>query len=212
MTDNSQLEPIVKISDGAREQILHVLAEEPDADKLALWIEVSGISGSNYTYEMYFQAKQDAGQADGVQHGDDLTVVIPVTSIANLQGATLDVGEDGSMVLNNPNHPKPRPSSVAEVPGSDLSGEVAQKIIQVLDTQVNPSIAAHGGQAQLMGVDGGIAYLKLGGGCQGCGLAPVTLSQGIKVAIQDAVPEITEVVDVTDHAGGTNPFYEPAKK
>ena len=52
----------------------------------------------------------------------------------------------------------------------------------------------------------------MGGGCQGCGLAPVTLSQGIEVAIKDAVPEIVSVVDVTDHAGGANPYYQPSKK
>lgn len=214
IADESQLEPIVKISASAHEQILQVLSEEDDSDKLALWIEVSGISGLNYTYEMYFQAKQDAGQADGIQHGDDLTLVVPATSIANLKGSILDIGEDGSMVLNNPNHPTPKVAAevLGEVPGSDLSGEIPQKIMQVLETQVNPSIASHGGEAQLMGVEGGTAYLKLGGGCQGCGLAAVTLSQGIKVAIQEAVPEITEVVDVTDHAGGSNPFYEPAKK
>jgi Fe/S biogenesis protein NfuA len=61
-------------------------------------------------------------------------------------------------------------------------------------------------------VEDATAYLRLMGGCQGCGLAKVTLSQGIEVAIKDAVPEITEVVDVTDHASGTNPYFESAKK
>ena len=78
--------------------------------------------------------------------------------------------------------------------------------------QINPQIAAHGGFAELVAVEGSIAYLRMGGGCQGCGMAAVTLSQGIEVAILDSVPEITEVVDVTDHAGGTNPYYEAAKK
>ena len=62
------------------------------------------------------------------------------------------------------------------------------------------------------GVDGGTAYLRLGGGCQGCGMASVTLTQGSEVAITQAVPEIVAVVDVTDHASGTNPFFEAAKK
>jgi Fe/S biogenesis protein NfuA len=77
---------------------------------------------------------------------------------------------------------------------------------------VNPSIAAHGGTAQLVAVEDDTAYLRLGGGCVGCGMAAVTLSQGISVAIKQAVPEITNVVDVTDHASGTNPYYEAAKK
>jgi Fe/S biogenesis protein NfuA len=83
-------------------------------------------------------------------------------------------------------------------------------VSQVLEQHINPAIAMHGGMAQLVGVEGDIAYVRLGGGCQGCGLAGVTLDQGIEQAIVAAVPEISSVVDVTDHASGENPYYEPA--
>ena len=102
--------------------------------------------------------------------------------------------------------------AMASRPAADLSGDVAQRVIQVLDEQINPAIASHGGRAELVAVEGSIAYLRLSGGCQGCGMAAVTLSQGIEVAILDNVPEITEVIDVTDHASGANPYYEAAKK
>ena len=82
----------------------------------------------------------------------------------------------------------------------------------MLEQQVNPAIAEHGGHAELVAVEDDAAYLRLGGGCQGCGMATATLSQGIEVAILEAVPEIARVVDVTDHAVGTNPYFEPAKK
>ena len=82
----------------------------------------------------------------------------------------------------------------------------------MLEAEINPAIAAHGGRADLVAVDEAVAYLRLSGGCQGCGLASVTLSEGIEVAILEAIPEITKVVDVTDHASGTNPFFESAKK
>ena len=85
-------------------------------------------------------------------------------------------------------------------------------MIQVLDSQINPSIAAHGGHAELVAVEGDTAYLRLSGGCQGCGMASVTLSQGIEVRLKESVPEILRVVDVTDHASGTNPYFEQAKK
>ena len=85
-------------------------------------------------------------------------------------------------------------------------------MIAVLQCDVNPSIASHGGHAELVGIEGATADLRLGGGCQGCGMATVTLSQGIEVAISQAVSEIDRVVDVTDHASGTNPYFEPAKK
>jgi Fe/S biogenesis protein NfuA len=64
--------------------------------------------------------------------------------------------------------------------------------------------------AQLVGVEGDTAYVRLGGGCQGCGMAGVTLDQGIESAIVAAVPEVARVVDVTDHASGENPYYAPA--
>ena len=80
------------------------------------------------------------------------------------------------------------------------------------DSQINPSIASHGGYAELVAVEEDVAYLRLSGGCQGCGMASVTLSQGIEVVIKESVPEITRVVDVTDHASGANPYFESAKK
>jgi Fe/S biogenesis protein NfuA len=203
------VEPLVSITDAARDKILEVRAAESGAEQLALWITITGESGGAYTYDMSFRALDDAGEADVVQHHDDLPVVIDADSTDALAGATLDFGAAG-MVMQNPNKPVPR--SAAARPEADLSSPVAQAVMQVLDEQINPAIAAHGGHADLVAVDDSIAYLRLSGGCQGCGLASVTLSQGIEVAILDAVPEITEVVDVTDHASGTNPYFEAAKK
>ena len=85
-------------------------------------------------------------------------------------------------------------------------------MLAVLENDINPAIAAHGGYAELVAVEGDIAYVRMGGGCQGCGLAAVTLSEGIEVAILDSIPEITQVIDTTDHASGENPYYEAAKK
>jgi Fe/S biogenesis protein NfuA len=201
--------PLVTLTDAAREKILEVRAGESDPDALALWLEVSGLQGAAYTYDMYFQRLDEAGPDDSVQRHDDLSIVIPHTSLDKTRGATLDLS-DGGMVLQNPNSPSPAVGATR--PPSDLSGDVAQRVLQVLDEQINPAIAAHGGQAELVAVEDGVAYLRLGGGCQGCGLATVTLSQGIEVAILDAVPEVTQVLDVTDHASGTNPYFESAKK
>ena len=107
--------------------------------------------------------------------------------------------------------PAVRPGPPA-TPGAGLDTDVARRVTAVLDREVNPSIASHGGHAELAGIEGATAYLRLGGGCQGCGMATVTLSQGIEVAITQAVSEIDRVVDVTDHASGTNPYFEQAKK
>jgi len=81
-----------------------------------------------------------------------------------------------------------------------------------MDQMINPAIASHGGTAQIAGVENGIAYVRVVGGCQGCGMASVTLSQGIEATLVEMVPEISKVIDATDHAGGDNPYYEAAKK
>lgn len=203
-------EALVTISDTARDKILEVRAAEDDAQALALWLEVNGVSGATYTYDMYFQRADEAGPDDGVVAHDDLTVVVPSGSVEHLRGSRLDL-QGGGMVLHNPNRPPASPA-MGERPPADLTGELPQRVLQVLDEQINPAIAAHGGRADLVAVEEGIAYLRLSGGCQGCGLAAVTLSQGIEVAILDAIPEITSVVDVTDHASGANPYFESAKK
>lgn len=202
--------PLLTLSDEARAKVLEARADEPEAESLALWVEVSGIAGATYKYEMYFRALSEAGEAETVLHNDDMSVVIGAGSADKLRGATLDFTTNG-MVMNNPNSPAP-PSGAYDGPPPDLSGELPQKVIEVLETQINPAIASHGGVAELVAVDEGIAYLRLGGGCQGCGMASVTLSQGIEVALTDAIPEIVGVRDVTDHESGENPFYESAKK
>jgi len=112
-------------------------------------------------------------------------------------------------VILNPNTP-PRLSAPAARARGDLSGPVALKVLEVLENQVNPQIASHGGHADLIAVEGSVAFVEMSGGCQGCGMAKATLTQGISVAIVEAVPEISEVVDVTDHLSGENPYYEPA--
>jgi Fe/S biogenesis protein NfuA len=202
---------ILTITDEARAKVLDVRAEESDPDSLALWVEVSGEQSGAFTYLMEFRRVADLDTDVTVLHHDDLSIAIPADSVDKLDGATLDFTASG-MVMENPNRPRPASPAMASRPQADLSGDVAQRVIQVLDDQINPAIAAHGGQAELVAVEDSVAYLRLSGGCQGCGLASVTLSQGIEVAILDSVPEITEVIDVTDHASGDNPYYEAAKK
>ncbi len=208
------LEPILRVTDDARAQVIAARSGEPESDTLALWLEVVGQAGNEYTYDMWFQATADAGPADAVQHDDDVAVVIPAASIDKVRGATLDLSGDpaqGGMVIVNPNRPAPPPPPPG-VPEADLSSDLAQRVLAVLTEQINPAIASHGGHADLVAVDDDTAYLRLSGGCQGCGMAAVTLSQGIEVAIRDNIPEITRVVDVTDHASGDNPYFEAAKK
>src|SRR5207248_3453231 len=114
-----------------------------DAEKLALWLEVSGVASGKYRYDMYFQPLEYAGPTDAVQRHDDLSVVIPAFSVDKVRGSTLDVSGDaveGGLVLDNPNSPSPAVGIAgAGHPPADLSGDVAQRVLQVLDAQINPS-------------------------------------------------------------------------
>ncbi|MBI4852741.1 MAG: NifU family protein [Acidobacteria bacterium] len=85
--------------------------------------------------------------------------------------------------------------------------ELKKKVQEVLDLQINPSVAAHGGYVDLIAVENNNVYIRMGGGCQGCGAANMTLKMGIERMIRDAVPSIGQVLDSTDHASGNNPYY-----
>ncbi len=86
--------------------------------------------------------------------------------------------------------------------------KIRETIEKLFEEEVNPSIAAHGGRVELADVNGTEVYLRLGGGCQGCSSAKVTLRHGIEKAIRAALPDVTEIHDITDHSSGANPFYQ----
>ncbi|MGP8150678.1 MAG: NifU family protein [Acidimicrobiales bacterium] len=208
--------PVLRLTAPALTEIIELRAGEAAPESLALCVEISGAHDDVYTYDMYFQAVSDAAPGDWIDHLDKLSLIVPGQSIDRIRGSVLDLSPDadgGGMVIRNPNRPPPaRRSPAMTGPPPDLSGDVAQRLLQVLEEQINPAIAAHGGRADLVAVEVDTAYLRLSGGCAGCGMAAVTLSQGIEVAIRESVPEIANIVDVTDHASGTNPYYEAAKK
>lgn len=97
-------------------------------------------------------------------------------------------------------------------PPSAAAGDLAGRVRRVLDTEINPAIAAHRGHVALAGVEQGWVRIRLEGGCQGCSLAEVTLRQGIEPLLRARLPDMTGLVDVTDHEAGTQPFFSPEKR
>ena len=193
-------EQIITITDEAVDRVLAVRATEVDAADLALSLTVTGPRGRGWQYELALVPLSDAGPEDAVGHYGGLPVVVAAASIARLRGAGLRLGDDG-LALDNPN----RPPAAPWWPGDDAPLDA--KVAAVLDNEINPSIAGHGGWAQLVEVDGDKVYLSLGGGCQGCGMAQVTLRHWIETGLRHWVPEIGAVLDLTDHASGDNPYY-----
>jgi Fe-S cluster biogenesis protein NfuA len=90
-----------------------------------------------------------------------------------------------------------------------LEGEDFRQLVEnVLEREINPSIASHGGVIELVKVEGTEVTLEMGGGCQGCAASALTLRARVETALKEAVPEITRIIDVTDHGGGTSPYYK----
>ncbi|PSO46854.1 MAG: hypothetical protein BRC31_04050 [Actinobacteria bacterium QS_5_72_10] len=212
-------EQIIHVTDAARDKAVWFRNRDPDAEELGLWLEVTGAQDGEYTYNMYLDRMSKVDDEAAVQHHGELPVVIPGGSIDALRGATLDRRGDletGGIFITNPNKPAPSSPAVGvDLPDqASLEGELAEQIQQLLESHINPQIAQHGGRADLAGVEEqeGKVYLQLSGGCQGCGMAQVTLKQGIEQSMREALPQVTEIVDVTDHASGTNPYYSSSKK
>jgi Fe/S biogenesis protein NfuA len=200
---------VLTVTEAARNEILDMRKVETAPETLALRVEVVGSNGTEFTYDLTFEPIDNLKDGDELDTNGDLPVMVPADSVEDLAGATLDHVNPTGLIIRNPNRPRPKVVTHEEL---ELVGTVDDKIRMLLDVEINPSLAMHGGYAQLDRVEDDIAYVIMGGGCQGCGLAQLTLTEGIKAQIENRIPEIREVVDVTDHAAGDNPFYEASAK
>lgn len=183
----------------AQERIKGFISAQGD-EHSALRIEIQGRSGAGFRYAMGIVDGRDREATDVEFDGGGFPVLVAADSLDDLRGTSVDFvdGPDGSgLKVENPN----------PVWRDDLS----RRIQEIVDTRINPAVASHGGTVELLAVADDIAYVRLGGGCVGCGMADVTLKQGIEAMIMDAEPSIIKVVDQTDHASGTNPYFQPAK-
>ena len=197
---------VMSITPEAMEKVIEVRAEEEESEELALRISVTGIQGIDYSYDLAFIHLKDLTDSDLQWETNGLTIVVPEDSHTQLVGATLDIPSNsaqGGLVIRNPNRPNP----LGDIEHLELTGDIPERVQQLLEQRINPALASHGGFATLIGVDGPKAYITMGGGCQGCAMSQATLTEGIQSAILEAIPEITEVIDSTDHASGSNPFY-----
>ncbi|HVA69952.1 MAG TPA: NifU family protein [Acidimicrobiales bacterium] len=207
---------VLTLTDEARQVVLDALNNETPSETLALWIEVTGTRGAGYSYDLYFSELNLAPSDAAIGRDGEVTIVIPQASVERLRGSRLEFASEGGggLVLVNPNSPAPEelnPGVSPEILALGVDGPLGTVAVAVLEQQVNPSIAAHGGHADLVALDeeSKTAYIKLSGGCQGCAMSRLTLTQGIETTLREAIPELVGVLDVTDHASGVNPFYTP---
>ncbi len=191
----------ITFSEVAREKLVEVLTGYPE-EVAGLRLKINGRTSEGFEHVLTIVERGYEPSGDAIVQYPDFLLYVEGERIEDLRGTAVHYEFKGPNVSGlefaNPNPVWRDP--------------LAQEIQRIFDEQVNPQIAAHGGFVQLLEVQGSRAYIEMGGGCQGCGMANVTLKQGIEVAVKEQLPEIEELVDVTDHQSGENPYYKPSKK
>ncbi len=193
---------MITVTDVAKKKFLETIeAEGRQGHGLRVIVDNAGTHQPEFA--LNFVGPDEVREDDQIDDVGEFKVYTDPQSAKHLGDATIDFIDDlteSGFTVDAPNAGIPRPS-----------GPVAEAVQTVLQEKINPAIAAHGGQVSLVAVEDATAYLRFGGGCQGCGMVNVTLKQGVEKMLFEDVPQITKVMDVTDHAAGTNPYYQPSK-
>ena len=187
---------MVEFTEAAREKITEIIEAKAQEDMM-LRMQIMGRGPGGFLYSLRFVPADEKSPDDIELNMESFHVLIDQNSAQNLEGSTVDYNDDNfqrGFSVDNPNPLWEDPT--------------AQSIQEVLDSKVNPGISSHGGFVSLVEYKEDTAYIAFGGGCQGCGLVDVTLKQGVEVMIRESVPEVQNIVDLTDHASGDQPFYE----
>jgi Fe/S biogenesis protein NfuA len=169
---------------------------QPEGYGLRVIVDVGGPDG--YFYDLDFETAARAD--DVVMVADGLTVYIDEKSHKRFADGTIDYVETADFSgfhFDNPN----KPTGPAE------DAPLADRVQWVLDMEINPAVASHGGTVALVEVQEKNVFLRFGGGCHGCSASSLTLKQGIETRLREKFPDLGEIVDVTDHATGANPYY-----
>jgi len=189
-------EPVLAFDEGATAKLTE-MREAGRFDGSALRVSVEE-EGASFHYQIEVVDLDSKAEGDALAECAGTPVYVDPASQPHLAGATLqyvDSLSGGGFRFDNPNKPRL------------LSDPLAVRVQAILDEEINPGVAAHGGRVALMNVEDGRVFIKFGGGCQGCGQADVTLKDGVVATLTRQVPEIREVVDATDHGAGENPYY-----
>ena len=190
------IDQLLTISPDARTKIdgVRTFNDFPDA---VLRVRILAKDGPHFRYEIALEDPRERAADDLAVEADGLTVVLDPESATDLAGAIIELDPavmGGGLRIENPNEGWQDP--------------IARAVQEVLDRQINPGVGSHGGQVTLVEVKEGTAFMRFGGGCQGCAAVDVTLKQGVEKAVRSMVPAIQAIVDVTDHDAGANPYYQ----
>jgi len=170
--------------------------QQPEGYGLRIIVDVGGPEG--YFYDLDFETQQKPD--DTVMVADGLTVYIDQKSFDRFSDGTVDYVETNDFSGFHFDNPNKNTGPAEDAP-------LTERVQWILDSEINPGVASHGGNVALVEVQENNVFLRFGGGCQGCSSSSATLKQGIEVRLREKFPEIGEIVDVTDHSTGENPYY-----
>lgn len=194
--------PPIRFTDKAREMVLAFLNEEADHEYYALRVAVESKNPFAPRCSVALVEAEYVNGTDHVFEADGFRVTVDPESAKLLEGGQVDwveiPGKRGFEVQSE--HLRP----VGSLP---LEGPFAERVKMVIERDINPFAATHGGTIRLVEVRRNTVYIQMSGRCQGCGLAGVTLREGVERMLRQAVPEIESIVDMTDHGAGLNPYY-----
>jgi len=188
---------IFTVSEAAQNKIVEILTSHGQ-EGWAIRVRILGRGIDRFAYDIHSVPAETQHAGDLVIDTGPFKVFVDAESAPLLEDATLNFDAGASAFqIDNPN--------------PVWTDDIGRRVAEVLIEQVNPSIAAHGGAVLPVDVRDGVVYVRMFGGCQGCGMANATLVMGVERALKEAIPEIQAVVDVTHHAAGTNPYYPPTR-
>ncbi len=192
---------MLTISESAQNHFRRLI-EQQDIDGLGVRMQAVHAGTPKADCKLEFCEQQDLGGDEWALDCSGFVLYVDAASMAYLDDAEVDYQANatgGQLIVR-------APKIKGRAPADDAS--LSERIRHVLDTEINPQIAAHGGRVSLVEVaEGNIVVLQFGGGCHGCGMADVTLKQGIEGTLRARLPEIAQVRDATDHATGSNPYF-----
>lgn len=197
---------IIEITQPAVDKIAELIASRERGPQAVRVLLRGRLPGGGFQSEFKFISLDDRDEDDFIQDTGPFPLYFDSATAESLRGARVDFDEMKYAAGFNIHYP----DQIADYPEAihkEWDDPVAQAVQTVIERQINPAVAGHGGWVQLLDVRDETAYIEMGGGCQGCAISHMTLKQGIERMIMDAVPQITRVVDTTDHDEGQNPYY-----
>jgi Fe/S biogenesis protein NfuA len=204
---------MIQLTDQAREKI-DALVESGAVHDPALRIALAsaGAEGAERApwereYEISLVEREDKQKTEIAINLDGIRVLLNLDTSNLLSGAIIDwADEDGGFRVQTPRASRPA-APPSQLGSGGAWGPLADKVQAVFDSLINPRIASHGGAVELVDVAEDVIYVRMTGGCQGCAASALTLRQGIERMVREEIPEVRDIVDLTDHEAGVNPYY-----